>query len=289
MGLIGSLKSLLASKLDVAKRFELMREAVSGTMSAFHMARDRQSGKIVGLKLLDPSKTAAFEARFKGLKKPSEGEIGQAIHHPHVVETLEYGLTTTGQYYVVLEFLDGPGLNSVIVAKDRRLEGRRADLLRQAAEGLRAVHQAGFIHHDICPRNFVCSKDLTSLKLIDFGLTVPATPDFMKPGNRTGTPNYMPPEVIHRRKNDQRLDIFSFGATAFELCTFELPWARGATGQAALAHDAATDVRTLRPRIQPKLAEAINRSLIANPDQRLASMDQFLKLLGDLKSEDLTA
>ena len=228
-------------------------------------------------------------ARFKGLKKPSEGEIGQAIHHPHVVETLEYGLTTTGQYYVVLEFLDGPGLNSVIVARDRRLEGRRVDLLRQAAEALRAVHQAGFIHHDICPRNFVCSKDLTSLKLIDFGLTVPATPEFLKPGNRTGTPNYMPPEVIHRRKNDQRLDIFSFGATAFELCTFELPWARGATGQAALAHDPAIDIRTLRPRIQPRLAEAINRSLIANPDQRLASMDQFLKLLGDLKSEDLPA
>jgi eukaryotic-like serine/threonine-protein kinase len=289
MGLLGSLKSLLTSKLDVAKRFELLREAISGTMSSFHMARDRQSGKIVGLKLHDPGKAAAFEARFKGLKKPSEGEIGKAIHHPNVVETLEYGLTTTGQYYVVLEFLDGPGLNSAIVARDRRLDGRRVDLLRQAAEALRAVHQAGYIHHDICPRNFVCSQDLKSLKLIDFGLTVPATPEFLKPGNRTGTPNYMPPEVIHRRKNDLRLDIFSFGATAFELCTFELPWARGATGQAALAHDTATDIRTLRPRIQPRLAEAINRSLIANPDQRLASMDQFLKLLSELKSEDVPA
>lgn len=289
MGLLGSIKSLLASKLDVAKRFELQREAISGTMSAFHMARDRQSGKIVGLKLLDPAKTAAFEARFKGLNKPSEGEIGQAIRHPNVVETLEFGVTTTGQQYVVLEYLDGPGLNSVIVARDRRLDGRRVHLLRQAAEALRAVHQAGFMHHDICPRNFVCSKDFTSLKLIDFGLTVPATPDFMKPGNRTGTPNYMAPEVVHRKKNDHRLDIFSFGATAFELCTFELPWARGATGQVALGHDQAAEVRTLRPRIQPRLGEAINRSLIANPDERLASMDQFLKLLGDLTTEDLPA
>jgi serine/threonine-protein kinase len=289
MGLLGSLKSLLATKLDVAKRFELMREAVSGTMSAFHMARDRQTGKVVGLKLLDPDKTAAFEARFKGLKKPSEGEIGQAIRHPRVVETLEFGQTTTGQYYLVLEFLDGPGLNSVIIARDKRLEGRRVDLLRQAAEALQAVHQAGFVHHDICPRNFVCTQDLKSLKLIDFGLTIPATPEFLKPGNRTGTPNYMPPEVIHRRKNDHRLDIFSFGATAFELCTFELPWARGATGQAALAHDQALDVRTLRPRIQPRLAEAINRSLIANPESRLASMNQFLKLLSEVKSEDAPA
>ena len=289
MGLLGSFKSLLASKLDVAKRFELQKEAISGTMSEFHMARDKQTDKIVGLKLLDVDKTGAFEARFKGLKKPSEGEIGQAIRHPNVVETLEFGVTTTGQQYIVLEYLDGPGLNSVIVARDSRLDGRRVALLRQAAEALRAVHQAGFIHHDICPRNFVCSKDLKSLKLIDFGLTVPATPDFMKPGNRTGTPNYMAPEVVHRKKNDQRLDIFSFGATAFELCTFELPWSRGQTGQAALAHDQAADIRALRSHIQPRLADAINRSLIADPAQRVATMDQFLKLVGDIKTEDLPA
>ena len=289
MGFLGTFKSLLASKLDVAKRFELQREAISGTMSAFHVARDKQSGKIVGLKLLDPEKTSAFEARFKGLNKPSEGEIGQAIHHPHVVETLEFGVTTTGQQYIVLEFLDGPGLNSLVIARDHRLDGQRVALLRQAAYALRAVHQAGFIHHDICPRNFVCSRDLKSLKLIDFGLTIPSTPEFLKPGNRTGTPNYMPPEVVHRKKNDHRLDIFSFGATAFELCTFELPWPRGVTGQAALGHDQAVDVRTLRPRIQPRLAEAINRSLIADPDHRVASMDQFLKLLGDIKTEDVSS
>ena len=81
-------------------------------------------------------------------------------------------------------------------------------LLRQAAEALAAVHRAGYIHRDICPRNFVVDKDCESLKLIDFGLTVPATPPFMQPGNRTGTPNYMAPEVVRRRPTDQRLDIF---------------------------------------------------------------------------------
>ncbi len=286
MGLIGSLKSLLKSRLDISKRFELLREAISGTMSSFHMARDRETGKIVGLKLLDPSKTTAFEARFKGLKKPSEGEIGQTIRHPHVVETLEFGVASNGLQYIVMEFLEGPGLNSVIIARDPRLEGHRMPLIRQAAEALRAVHKAGFIHHDVCPRNFVCAPDLKSLKLIDFGLTVPATPEFMQPGNRTGTPNYMAPEVVRRRKNDQRLDIFSFGATAFELCAFDMPWPRGSTGQSALSHDQVVGIATLRPRIQPRLADAINRSLIAEPDDRLTSMDQFLTLISDLKTED---
>ena len=90
------------------------------------------------------------------------------------------------------------------------------------------MHRAGYIHRDICPRNFVVDKNCESLKLIDFGLTVPATPPFMQPGNRTGTANYMAPEVVRRRPTSQKLDIFSFGVTAYELCAFELPWPRGA-------------------------------------------------------------
>ena len=73
---LDSLKSVLTGgRVDVRGRYEFMREAISGTMSKFYMARDRKTGEIVGLKILDPKKTAEFEARFKGLKKPSEGEI----------------------------------------------------------------------------------------------------------------------------------------------------------------------------------------------------------------------
>ena len=69
-------------------RYEFMREAISGTMSKFYMARDRKSGQIVGLKILDPKKTAEFEARFKGLKKPSKARSSQTISHPNVVRVL---------------------------------------------------------------------------------------------------------------------------------------------------------------------------------------------------------
>src|SRR5206468_10528743 len=140
---------------------------------------------------LDRKKTEAFEARFKGLDKPKEGKIAISLVHPHIVKTLEYGMTTGGEQFIVMEFLDGPGLNSLIVSRNPALDGRRVTLLRQAAQALAAVHNAGYIHRDICPRNFVVSRDYGSLKLIDFGLTVPATPPFLLPGNRTGTANYM--------------------------------------------------------------------------------------------------
>jgi eukaryotic-like serine/threonine-protein kinase len=285
MSLLGNLKSFFGSKVNISKRFELLREAITGTMSNFYMARDRESGQIVGLKLLDPEKFARYESRFKGLKKPSEGEIGLSLNHPYIMKTLEYGVSTQGQHYVVVEYLEGPGLHSLIVAKDKRLDGKRVKLLRQAAEALKMVHDSGFIHHDVCPRNFVCSKDLQSLKLIDFGLTVPLSAEYMQPGNRTGTANYMAPEVVRRRNKDHRLDIFSFGATAFEVCTFSLPWEKG-TGEQALHHDQSVDIVRARPTINPRFAEAITRCLIPDPDKRLQLFDHFLTMTNRLKTED---
>lgn len=290
MSLLRSFKSFFQGpkRTDVEARFELLREAVSGTMSSFYMARDRNTNQIVGLKILDRAKTQALEARFKGLDKPSEGEIASRLSHPHVVRTLEYGLTTRAEQYLVMEFLEGPGLNSLIIGRNPGLVGRRAPLIRQAAEALSAVHKAGFIHRDICPRNFVVSPSLDTLKLIDFGLTVPATAPFMQPGNRTGTPNYMAPEVVRRRPTNQRLDIFSFGVSMYELFAFELPWPRGTTGQAAMAHGAEepTDIRRHCPRIDPRLAKALMACLAAAAEKRPESMDQFLLMIRQVKHDE---
>ncbi|HEY2838528.1 MAG TPA: serine/threonine-protein kinase [Pirellulales bacterium] len=291
MGLLDSLKAALAGgKVDVRSRYEFLREAISGTMSKFYMARDRESGKIVGLKILDPAKTIAFESRFKGLKKPSEGEIVKSISHPNVVQLLTYGTTTQGEHFVVMEFIEGPALNSLVIGQSPLLEGRRVKMIRQAAEGLRAVHQAGYIHRDVCPRNFMATPDGELVKLIDFGLTVPATAPFMQPGNRTGTPNYMAPELVRRQPTDQRLDVFAFGASAYELFTFNLPWEKGTgDGLAAMSHGVAppADIRRYRPKINPQLAQAIMHCVEPVISKRCASMDDFLKAIKDVKSDDV--
>src|SRR5688572_11135326 len=120
-------------RVDVAERFEIVREAVSGTMSNFFMAIDRTSGKTVGLKLLDPEKCATFEARFKGLKKPSEGQIALKLKHPRIVETLEFGNTKDGKQYILMEFVEGTGLHTLIKNQDLLLGNNRALLFRQMA------------------------------------------------------------------------------------------------------------------------------------------------------------
>lgn len=290
MGILDKLQSMFKSeKVDLNLRFDLLTEGLAGTMSKFHRARDRKQNRIVGLKILDPEKLAAFEARFPGLKKPSEGEIASALKHERIVETLEYGQSDKGQHYIVMEYLTGPGLHVLIRQRDERLAGKRVALIRQMAEALLAVHEAEYIHRDICPRNFICSEDLESLKLIDFGLTLPDTAPFRAPGNRTGTPMYMAPEVVRRRTTDRRVDVFAFGVTAYELLTFQLPWPEAeATGRGALSHDTVKPVPLLevRPNVSRTLADAITVCMSPKPDDRPKTMDLFLRRIRSVRAEE---
>jgi len=289
VGFFDQFKSLLGgNRVDVRARFEVLRETSSGTMSKFFKARDRETGRIVGLKILDPKKTAEFEARFKGLKKPSEGEILSKIKHPRIVEAIEYGITVQGEQFVVMDFLEGQGLNHLVHGRNPLLEGRRLTIIRQAAEALQAVHDAGFIYRDVCPRNFMLDASGADLKMIDFGLAVPATPAFMQPGNRTGNPNYMAPELVKRRPTDQRIDIFAFGVTAYEICTGQLPWERGTTGLVAMKHveQPPIEIERYRPRIDPRLAAAITRCIQREPADRFTAVKDFTKAIAPIESED---
>jgi serine/threonine-protein kinase len=286
----GKQKPIKATRrIDIEQRFERLRTAVSGTMSKFYVARDRENDQVVGLKLCDLEKFTFFESRFKGLKKPTEGEISAMMEHPNIIRTLEYGLTNKNEPYLVMEFIDGPGLNALIQNREaERLAGNRLPLIIQMAEALHYVHQKGFIHRDVCPRNFICTADIQHIKLIDFGLTVPATEAFMKPGNRTGTPLYMAPEIVRRRATDQRLDIFAFGVSCYQLLTFELPWPAGdASALAALNHDTShpRDIFEYRPDLNRALGSMIMQCVQPNPSDRVQSMEQFVRNLRGIKTE----
>jgi serine/threonine-protein kinase len=289
MGLGEFFKGLLGGgpkRVDLWKRFERLRESHSGTMSAFYQVRDHQDGVVKGLKVIDREKLAPIEGRYKELNKPSEGEIGLQIKGPNVAITLEWGTATTGDPYVLQEYVEGALLHNLVAAGKNKTPlppAKRLDLVRQAAQAIASVHAAGFVHRDICPRNYILRPD-GRLVLFDFGLTVPDKPVFLQPGNRIGTPNYMAPEVVRRRQADRRIDMFSFGITAYEICTLAAPWPRGTTGNAALAHDSIPNpIQDYWPDIPPDLATAIMACLAADPAKRPASMEQFLAAIRHVK------
>ena len=270
------------SKIHVWQRFDPIGEGIAGTMSRFYKARDRESGNTVGLKLPNMNKVAPIEARFKGLNKPTEGEISQLISGDHVVHTHEHGKTHDGGQFIVQDFLDGTLIHFRLKRGEPLSLNERIDMIQQTARGVAVVHEAGFVHRDICPRNLMMSPD-GKTTLFDFGLSVPNEPAFLRPGNRTGTPNYMAPEVIRRRQSDHRLDIFSFGVTAYEIYSGKLPWP-GGDARAALAHDTpAQDIREINNEIPDRLGEAIMDCLRADPDNRHDTMEDFLRKIARLK------
>lgn len=249
-------------------------------MSKVWRARDMSLGRTVCLKLLDKEKTAKFELRFVGLNKPREGAICTSLRHKNIVQTFEYGMTTEGEPFLVMELVDGMGLNFLIETKSPQLAGNRVSILAQIADALEYLHGQGFLHRDICPRNVMVTRDGV-VKLIDFGLTIPNRPEFCKPGNRTGTPNYLAPEVIRRTTTDHRVDLFALGVTAYEVYTTALPWEKAQSLQTLLSHmnSPGKDPRELMPKLDEKTSRFLLKSIERDPSLRFQNAAEFREAL----------
>ena len=197
-------------------------------------------------------------------------------------------MTTDNEQYLVMEFLDGPGLNSLIVGRSELLDGRRMKLIRQAAEALAAVHRAGYIHRDICPRNFVGRQ----------GLRV-AEADRLRPdraghaavhaagqphrhgqlhGARGGAPPADQPAAGHLRLRRDGLRTVRLRAA---LAARSRAWRRWPTGRKS-------------PRISAKSAQKsipgsnVRSMLVLSPRPTNAprSMDDFLKMIKGVEREN---
>jgi serine/threonine protein kinase len=273
--------------VDVDKRFELLGRTGQGSMSKVFRARDRDTGRTVCLKILDKEKTAKFEARFVGMNRPLEGFISTSLRHKNIVQTFEYGFTKKREQYLIMELIEGMGLNFLIETKSRDLDRKRVDVLIQLAEGLAYVHEQKYLHRDICPRNVMVTKE-GQVKLIDFGLTIPYLPAYCKPGNRTGTPNYLAPELIKRITTDHRVDLFALGVTAYETFTGEMPWEKTQSLATLQSHlnSPGKDPREFVPDMNPELAKVLLKSIERSPAQRYQSALAFRDALKALPPLD---
>lgn len=275
-------------RVNVNKRFEGLVRTGQGSMSRVFRTYDRNLGRTVCLKLLDKLKTQKFEERFKGLKKPSEGEICMALRHENVVRTYEYGTTTDGEPYLVMEWVEGLGLNYLIETRSPQIAGKRIDHLSQLCDAVQYMHDSKWLHRDLCPRNVMVDREGV-LKLIDFGLTIPYTPAFCAPGNRTGTPDYLAPELVMRRPTDHRVDLYALGVTAFEVFTSQLPWERTPSSEENFRRRLNTPPRNpkeLNPKLDDDVVKLVLKAISKDPQDRFNSARQFKESLEGLSRQD---
>lgn len=283
-------KKQKVERVDIEKRYNLIGRVGQGSMSKVWRAEDPSTGQSIAVKLLDKEKTARFEARFKGLNKPGEGDIALSMDHPYIVKTHEVGLTPQDETFLVMEYVEGCGLGLLVDLQSDRMRRFRIRYMIQIGEALAYFHENQWIHRDICPRNIMVTED-NRIKLIDFGLAVPDTSDFRKPGNRTGTANYMAPELIKRQSTDQRIDVFSYAVTCFEMYSKRHPWDAAMTIDAVLQHinKPPLQIEKLVPGIDSQIAEVIMKGLEANPADRWQTIGEMVKQFRNAEARLVTA
>jgi serine/threonine protein kinase len=284
--MLTKLKRLFGSgakaKVNLDRRFSIYAETGQGSMSKVYRALDNCTGRSICLKVQHPEKNEAAAARSQE-PKPVEGELAQLVNHPRVVRTFDHGLSTRGEQYIVMEHIDGNSLQFVRETRSVPKLADKLEILAQAAEGLAACHAAGVIHHDINPRNFLVERD-GSVKLIDFGLAIPNTPAFRKPGNRTGTLNYMAPELVRREPIDERIDIFAFGVLAFEFLTDRLPYDSTTSMAAMLArlNHEPLDPAKANPALPAPVHDLLRKLIARRKDERWPKMETLPEALRQL-------
>ncbi len=226
-------RMIYAIGLDVSKArrmgaYRLESRLGAGGMGEVWSASHRMLARPAAVKLIAPQQlgddTRAVLTRFE-----QEAQATALLRSPHTVEVYDFGLSSDGSFYYVMELLDGLDLQMFVDTHGPIPASRVVYILRQVCHSLGEAHEAGMIHRDIKPANiFVCryGSDFDFVKVLDFGLvkTQKLVEDAVltQKGQVMGTPAFFAPEMALDTEIDGRADIYSLGCVAYWLLTGSL-------------------------------------------------------------------
>jgi len=225
------------------------------------------------------------------LRFEREAQATAQLESPHTVELYDFGVSDEGDFYYVMELLNGITLETLVKQYGPVPPGRAVAILRQVCDSLEDAHAHKLIHRDIKPANIFLARvggKHDFAKVLDFGLVksqadpAGATDVYRTTDNKLrGTPAFMAPELVTRDDVDARADIYSLGCVGYWLLSGALVFQEDTAMATALAH-ARTEPAPLSERtevpIAPALEELIMRCLAKEPGERPQSAAE----LGDL-------
>jgi len=263
--------------------YEIRREIGSGGMGVVYEGWDARLNRRVAVKTLWPALAQRPEARQRFLR---EARAAAAVSHPNVTQIYDIG-EEAGQVYFAMEFLEAQSLQQVLEEQGRLPADRAIDITRQTALGLKAAADAGIIHRDVKPSNLVFNNE-GALKITDFGLAkhILADNDLTLDGQTIGTPKYVSPEQASGGHVDTRSDIYSLGATLYEMVAGRAPFEGATPMEVMLKHvrDPLPPVQTVNPAVPRHLTGLIHRMLSKQPGARPQSYDELLSMLDRVES-----
>ena len=271
--------------------YELLAKVAEGGMGIVYKARSSRTGLVVAIKVMreksrmNPVMLKRFEQEFR---------TASSVEHPNLVRALDFG-DDQGVPYLVMEFVEGATLSSMVDRDGPILEAEAVRLIALVAQGLHRAHKKGIVHRDVKPDNIMVTPE-GQAKLTDMGLVkdLGADLNLTRTGSGLGTTHYMAPEQFRNaRLADARSDIYGLAATLYAILLGEPPFHGLGPLDAWMkkVHDEFPSPRERNPAISERVDWAIRRAMKGDPAARPATCREFVEdLLGrSTRSSDRVA
>jgi serine/threonine-protein kinase len=253
-----------------------------GGMGVVYKAMDPHLDRQVAIKMM----TGGFGDNPDLLKRFfREAQSLGSLQHPNIVTVYDLG-DYDGNPYLVMEFLEGEGLDTVFTSRRQLSFLEKSNIVIQVCTGLAYAHQRGVVHRDIKPANIMLAKD-GSVKIFDFGIAHIGDQSVTKTGQMIGTPSYMSPEQVNGKPLDARTDLFSTGVVLYQLFAGHLPFEGDSTANTFLKilYDPPLPLKNFLPACPQELETILLRALAKDPADRYHSAEEFALELGQLQAQ----
>lgn len=265
-------------------KYKLLRLLGKGGMSSVYLAehinmRRRCAVKVLPYKLVSDS---SYLPRFY-----REAQAVAALDHPNIVRAYDIDHQTDGDmeiHFLVMEYVPGHNFYELVKGQGPIPPRQAADYIRQAALGLAHAHEAGMVHRDVKPGNFIVDDNGT-VKVMDLGLAMvskgkdESSVTLANEEKVLGTADYLAPEqAVDSHQIDSRADIYALGCTFFFLLTGHPPFDEGTLAQRLLAHQSKTppEISEFRDDVPASLVTIIKKMLEKAPDDRFQTAEQVV-------------
>ncbi len=268
----------------LAARYEFLEVVGEGGLGIVFKARHPQLDKLVAIKMIQKRELQeGVIARFE-----QEAKAVSRLDHPNIAVVHDFGTTERNRPYMVMDFIDGQGLDQIIDKQNNLSFEDSIDIAIQVCAGMLHAHSVGIIHRDLKPSNLILKNFADSssvVKIVDFGcaklrsLDAEKSPNATRVGEIIGSPAYMSPEQVHGNKPDERSDIYSLGCVLYEMLTGFVPHPGDDPMDIMVKHisEDAIPLHLARPDLKfPRGTEwLIGKALARDPEKRYPAMNDL--------------
>jgi len=271
-----------ALQIDAAD-LRLLEKIGRGSQAVVYKCRHEPTGRLMAVKILAASAARDPDVRNRFIR---EGRQAARLVHPNIVRIYQVA-PFKNTFFIAMEYVDGGSVAELLVERKRFAPAEAVRIIRAAAAGLAYAHKLGFIHRDIKPQNILLTQR-GDVKVADMGLARRAgdiDAAFQEVGRAYGTPYYISPEQVRGDPDtDHRTDIYSLGATFYEMLAgrppFVAPNSRHIVQVMQMhVYNAVPDPRQFAPDVPESLCRILAKTLAKNPKERFSSANALARAL----------